>query len=119
MPIQCYPGNEARALADILYGDVNQRRIPYNYPRYTNSLEKYNRKYTESLGDEEQNNDAQYQKSYSPQYEFGTGLSYTNFAYSNLTFSKTEISATDDLTVTVQITNTGKERQRSGIALLI
>jgi hypothetical protein len=22
---------------------------PYNYPRYTNSLEKYNRKYTESL----------------------------------------------------------------------
>jgi beta-glucosidase len=73
--IQCYlPGNEgARASVDILYGDVNPSgRLPYNYPRHTNSLEKYNRKYTESLGDEEQNNDAQYEKSYSPQFEFGT-----------------------------------------------
>jgi beta-glucosidase len=67
--VQCYlPGNEgARALADILYGDVNPSgRLPYNYPRYPNSLEKYNRKYTESLGDDEQNNDAKYEKSYSP-----------------------------------------------------
>ena len=63
--IQCYlPGNEgARALADILFGDVNPSgKLPYNYPRYPNSLEKYNRKYTESLGDEEQNNDAKYEK---------------------------------------------------------
>jgi beta-glucosidase len=29
-----------QSLADILYGDVNPSgRIPYNYPRYTNSLE--------------------------------------------------------------------------------
>jgi beta-glucosidase len=55
-------GNEGgRALADILYGDVNPRDNSYNYPRYTNSLEN-TIKYTESLGDEEQNNDAQYQK---------------------------------------------------------
>jgi beta-glucosidase len=120
--IQCYlPGNEGgRALADILYGDVNPSgRIPYNYPRYTNSLEKYNRKYTESLGDEEQNSDAQYQKSYSPQYEFGTGLSYTNFEYSNLTFSKTEKSATEDLTVTIQITNTGKRTGKEAVLLYL
>lgn len=109
--IQCYlPGNEgARALADILYGDVNPSgRLPYNYPRYPNSLEKYNRKYTESLGDEEQNNDAKYEKSYSPQFEFGSGLSYTSFAYSNLKIDKSEINNTDDLTVTVDIKNTGK-----------
>lgn len=120
--IQCYlPGNEGgRALADILYGDVNPSgRIPYNYPRYTNSLEKYNRKYTESLGDEEQNDDAQYQKSYSPQYEFGTGLSYTNFEYSNLTLSNTEISSSDDLTVSVQITNTGKRAGKEAVLLYL
>jgi beta-glucosidase len=49
--VQCYlPGNEgARALVDILYGDVNPSgRLPYNYPRHPNSLEKYNRKYTEA-----------------------------------------------------------------------
>lgn len=109
--IQCYlPGNEGgRALVDILYGDVNPSgRLPYNYPRYPNSFEKYNRKYTESLGDEEQNNDAKYEKSYAPQFEFGTGLSYTTFTYSNLKMDKSEINNTDSLTITVDVKNTGK-----------
>jgi beta-glucosidase len=120
--VQCYlPGNEgARALADILYGDVNPSgRLPYNYPRYPNSLEKYNRKYTESLGDEEQNNDAKYEKSYSPQFEFGTGLSYTTFEYSNLKIDKTEISNSDDLKVTVDVKNTGKVRGKVSVLLYL
>lgn len=120
--IQCYlPGNEgARALVDILYGDVNPSgRLPYNYPRYPNSLEKYNRKYTESLGDEEQNNDAQYEKSYSPQFEFGTGLSYTTFAYSNLKIDKSEITDTDSITVTVDLKNTGKIAGKETVLLYL
>jgi beta-glucosidase len=120
--IQCYlPGNEgARALVDILYGDVNPSgKLPYNYPRYPNSLEKYNRKYTESLGDEEQNNDAKYEKSYSPQFEFGTGLSYTTFSYSNLKIDKTEINNTDTLTVTIEVTNTGKVSGKESVLLYL
>jgi beta-glucosidase len=120
--IQCYlPGNEGgRALVDILYGDVNPSgRLPYNYPRYPNSLEKYNRKYTESLGDEEQNNDAKYEKSYYPQFEFGTGLSYTTFEYSNLKISKPEISSTDNLTVTVDVKNTGKMAGKESVLLYL
>ncbi|WP_010521461.1 glycoside hydrolase family 3 N-terminal domain-containing protein [Aquimarina agarivorans] len=109
--IQCYlPGSEgSRALIDIIYGDVNPSgRLPYNYPRFTNSLQKYNRKYTESLGDEEQNDDADYQKSYNPLYEFGAGLSYTTFEYTNLTVDKTTFSNSDTITVNVTIKNTGK-----------
>ena len=120
--VQCYlPGNEgARALADILFGDVNPSgRLPYNYPRYPNSLEKYNRKYTESLGDDEQNNDAKYEKSYSPQFEFGTGLSYTTFAYSNLKMDKPEISNSDDLKVTVDVKNTGKVSGKVSVLLYL
>jgi beta-glucosidase len=120
--VQCYlPGNEgARALTDVLYGDINPSgRLPYNYPRYPNSLEKYNRKYTESLGDEEQNNDAEYEKSYSPQFEFGTGLSYTTFEYSNLNIDKTQISVTDDLKVTVDIKNTGKTNGKTSVLLYL
>lgn len=120
--IQCYlPGNEgARALADILYGDVNPSgRLPYNYPRHPNSLEKYNRKYTESLGDDEQNNDAKYEKSYSPQFEFGTGLSYTTFAFSNLKIDRTEISTSDDLKVTVDVKNTGKVSGKVSVLLYL
>ena len=120
--VQCYlPGNEgARALADILYGDVNPSgRLPYNYPRYPNSLEKYNRKYTESLGDEEQNNDAKYEKSYSPQFEFGTGLSYTTFAYSNLKCDKLEINNSDELKITVDVKNTGKVSGKVSVLLYL
>jgi beta-glucosidase len=120
--VQCYlPGNEgARALTDILYGDVNPSgRLPYNYPRYPNSLEKYNRKYTESLADEEQNNDAKYEKSYSPQFEFGTGLSYTTFEYSNLNIDKAQLNTTDDLKVTINIKNTGKTNGKTSVLLYL
>jgi beta-glucosidase len=48
-----------------------------------------------------------------PLYEFGYGLSYANFTYSNVTLSKTHVSATDIITATVSVTNTspvdGKE----------
>ena len=43
-----------------------------------------------------------------PLYPFGYGLSYTTFSYSNLTLSKTAISAGDSLTADVTITNAGK-----------
>ena len=120
--IQCYlPGNEgARALADILFGDVNPSgKLPYNYPRYPNSLEKYNRKYTESLVDEEQNNDAKYEKSYSPQFEFGTGLSYTTFTYSDLKINKSEINTNENLTITVEVKNTGKVEGKEAVLLYL
>ncbi len=120
--VQCYlPGNEGgRALAAILYGDVNPSgRLPYNYPRYPNSLEKYNRKYTESLADEEQNDDAKYQRSYQPQFEFGTGLSYSTFAYSNLQIDKTEINNTEEIAVSVDVTNTGKLAGKEAVLLYL
>lgn len=120
--VQCYLlGNEGgRALAAILYGDVNPSgRLPYNYPRYPNSLEKYNRKYTESLADEEQNNDAKYQRSYQPQFEFGTGLSYSTFAYSNLQIDKTEINNTEEIAVSVDVTNTGKLGGKEAVLLYL
>lgn len=120
--VQCYlPGNEGgKALADILYGDINPSgRLPYNYPRYPNSLEKYNRKYTESLANDEQNNDAKYERSYQPQFEFGTGLSYTTFTYSNLKIDKIEIDSSQSITVTVDIKNTGKLAGKEAVLLYL
>ena len=120
--IQCYlPGNEgSRALVDIIYGDVNPSgRLPYNYPRYPNSLEKYNRKYTESISEGEQNDDAKYEKSYLPQYEFGTGLSYTTFTYSNLKIDKPEINSNDEINVSVEVTNSGKKAGKESVLLYL
>src|SRR5258708_4906054 len=42
-----------------------------------------------------------------PLYPFGYGLSYTTFEYSNLSFEKSALGATDDLTVKVDVKNSG------------
>lgn len=41
-------------------------------------------------------------------FPFGHGLSYTTFSYSNLKLDKTALKDTETLTVTVDVTNTGK-----------
>lgn len=44
---------------------------------------------------------------YEPQFPFGYGLSYTDFTFSDLQLSHTEVAKDDTLTATVQVTNTG------------
>ena len=44
---------------------------------------------------------------FTPQYPFGYGLSYTQFAYSDLRLSDTRIAMGDTLTVEVTVRNTG------------
>ncbi|WP_375417936.1 glycoside hydrolase family 3 N-terminal domain-containing protein [uncultured Hymenobacter sp.] len=101
------PGNfGGDALADVLFGDVNPSgKLPYTYPRYPNALGSYIHKYSE-----EQKKAAgvyNYEADYNPQYEFGTGLSYTTFKYGQLAVNQASIAKTGQVKVTVQVTNTG------------
>jgi len=109
------PGNEgANALVDILFGDVNPSgKLPYTYPRYANALNNYYRKNIENngAGDTEHG--------YNPLYEFGFGLSYTTFAYSNLHISKATITGNQALTITVDVTNTGTREGKESTQLYI
>jgi len=52
-----------------------------------------------------------------PAYEFGFGLSYTNFTYSNLKLSSNTF--TDKITASVTITNTGKTAGKEVVELYI
>ena len=72
------PGNEGgHAIADILFGDVNPSgKLPVTYPRWPDQLFTYDHKTFEGDGPGSEQN--------APQFEFGYGLSYTKFAYSNL-----------------------------------
>ena len=92
------PGNEGgNALADILFGDANPSgRLPYTYPRYANALVNYYRKNIENGNSDDAHG-------YNPLYEFGYGLSYTNFTYSNLKINKPTLKEGETLTVTVDV----------------
>jgi len=105
-------GNEGgNALADILFGDANPSgRLPFTYPRYANALVNYYRKNIENGNGDDAHG-------YNPLYEFGFGLSYTSFAYSNLRISQPTLKAGQTLTVTVDIKNTGGREGKESVLL--
>lgn len=105
------PGNEGGiAIADVLFGDVNPSgKLPITYPREPNALTNYDIKYTELVPDVIS----------IPQFEFGTGLSYTSFSYSNLSLSSNNITLNDSLKISVDIANTGKIKGKEVVRLYI
>jgi beta-glucosidase len=116
--VQAYlPGNfGGDALADILFGDVNPSgKLPYTYPRYPNALISYIHKYS----DEQKKGEGvyNYEADYNPQWEFGHGLSYTTFKYSKLTVDKASPTPADQVTVSVQVTNTGPRAGQEAVHL--
>ena len=52
-------------------------------------------------------------------FPFGHGLSYTTFAYTNLRLSADRIRDTDTLTVSVDVTNTGKRAGKTVVQLYV
>jgi beta-glucosidase len=91
------------AVSKTLFGDNNPSgKLPYTYPRYVNDLMTYDHKFAETLDTKFGHN------AFNPQFEFGHGLSYTTFAYSDLKLSATEIAMGEDITITITLNNTGK-----------
>jgi beta-glucosidase len=54
-----------------------------------------------------------------PLFPFGHGLSYTDFAYSNLKLSSSDITENDQLQVTLTVTNSGKVKGKEVIQLYV
>ena len=99
------PGNEGgRAIADVLFGDYNpDGKLPITYPRSPGYFPTYDMpRYERVSGGDVM---------FSPQWEFGAGMSYTTFKYSEMTVSPKTVDARDSIEVSFKITNTGK---RSG-----
>jgi beta-glucosidase len=101
----------ADALADILTGDVNPSgKLPITYPRYTNSLAPYIHKPSEGEGNPQGGD-------FFPQYQFGFGLSYTTFEYSNLTIDKKTFSPGETATIKVTVKNSGSREGKEVVQL--
>lgn len=107
------PGNEGgQAVADVLFGDFNPcGKLPFTYPRFPNGLMTYDHKAFE--------NESFDNAGIRPQFEFGDGLSYTTFSYKDLHLNRKTIGASDQLSVSVTITNSGRRAGKEVVQLYL
>jgi beta-glucosidase len=96
------PGTEGLGVADVLFGDADATgRLSCSWPRTTDQ--------------EPINYDRRSGENYDPLFEFGYGLSYTNFTYTNLNVTPSNPNPTDVVNITVTVTNTGTRSGREVI----
>ena len=101
--VQAYlPGDfGADALGQLLFGEVNfSGKLPYSYPKYDGQIEFYD--HPRSV-DRHKNGFNAYQ----PEWDFGYGISYASYEYTNLTLSRKNMTKEDSIVVTVDVHNTG------------
>ncbi|KAE9045680.1 Lysosomal beta glucosidase [Phytophthora rubi] len=102
-----------KAMAEIIYGQVNPSgRMPITYPKDAgNILIPYNHRVSTQCADSED---------CKMQWDFGTGLSYTEFTYSDLALSKTNVtSSSDTVDVSVVVTNSGSMAGKETVMLFL
>lgn len=121
-----FGGSEAAyAIADVLFGDVNpsgklttsfpqnigQIPIFYNHKNTGRPLEegKWFHKFRSNYLD----------VSNEPLYPFGYGLSYTTFNYGSIRLSSNHLSATGELTASIEVANTGNKAGKEVVQLYI
>lgn len=91
-----------QAIAEILYGKVNPSgKLPVTIPRHVGQLQMiYNHKpsmyfHPYAIGES------------TPLFEFGYGMSYTSYEYSNLTSTKKIMNKDEEVEISVQVENKG------------
>lgn len=125
--VEAYLGGQAvgGAVCDILFGRVNpSAKLPETFPL---KLED-NPSYLSYIGEGDM---VEYRegifvgyryydkKKMDVLFPFGYGLSYTTFAYSNLRVDKESMKDTDTMTVSVDVTNTGKMAGKEVVELYV
>lgn len=122
-----YPGEKGgTAIANILFGKVNPSgRLNMSVPQSTGHIPVFYNYVNSSKGNnrepgtlEKPGRDYVY-SSTDPLFAFGFGLSYTSFDYSNLKVSKTEFNKNEEVTVSVDVKNTGNMTGKEVVQLYL
>lgn len=117
-----YGGQElGNAIADILFGAENPSgKLPLTFPKRLADNPAH-------INYPGENGKVRYgegvfvgyryyqKKEIAPLFPFGHGLSYTTFAYDNLKLDRAKYRAGDEITATLELTNSG---QRAGLAVV-
>ena len=109
------------AVAEVLFGDYNPSgRLPITVPRHSGQLPVYYNYYpSKEYWHKHGYGKAYIDMSALPLYEFGFGLSYTSFEYSNLQITPTEIGLEGSVTVTAEVKNNGTRSGSEVVQLYI
>jgi len=109
------PGNEGgRAVADVLFGDYNpDGKLPFTYPRSPGYLTTYDANPFERVLD------ARKLPSFQPQFEFGSGLSYTKFEYSDLRVTPDAVTRGGTVSVSVNVKNVGERTGKETVIVFV
>lgn len=120
-----FSGTEGgHAIADVLFGDYNPSgKLPISFPRSVGQVPTYynhlrvGRPYVEGKPG---NYTSQYfEEPTGPLYPFGYGLSYTEFALSDVSLSSAELRRPGVLQAAVKVKNTGRREGAAVVQLYI
>jgi beta-glucosidase len=110
-----FQGHEAgNAIADVLFGNYNPSgKLTMSFPQNVGQIPVYYNHKNTGRPQPEGQTAQKFRSNYldvsnDPLFPFGYGLSYTQFAYSNLQLDKKSMKPTDRLQVKVHLANTGK-----------
>jgi beta-glucosidase len=106
------------AIADVLFGDaVPSGKLPVTFPCSVGQIPLYyNHKNTGRPAVDSVKYTSKYlDQSHEPLYPFGYGLSYTRFTYRDLKLSAQRIRAKQNLSLSVEVTNSGS---RAGVEVV-
>lgn len=107
--LPCEQGGEA--LAEIVFGAVNpSAKLPITYPKAGGAILPYFHRV---------NTVCKQWDECPVEWEFGYGLSYTQFTYSQLTLNTTQVRVTDSLEVTVTLENAGTRDGSEAVLLFV
>ena len=125
--LEAYLGGQAVGGAeyDILFGKVNpSAKLPETFPKQLEDNPSYLAGFGE--GDHVEYREGIFvgyryydKKKMDVLFPFGYGLSYTTFAYSNLRLDKKTMKDTEELTVSVDVTNTGDRTGKEVVQLYV
>ena len=124
---QFYPSEQGgNALADVLFGDYNPSgKLSVSFPHYVGDLPIYydylnSARNIGDAGHAYPNGTLEFGHQYvlgDPHavYPFGYGKSYSSFEYSEVKLSKTNVSASETVTVSVEVRNLDEKREATEV----